>query len=76
MRTKNFYCSYQSSLSVEMNRNYRVKVGRNLVGYSGLTNLLGFMCANHLIEKCRSLKTDIKRFYAPNLNCYVIFYLK
>lgn len=76
MRTKDFYCNYQPSLSIEMNRNYRVKVGKSLVGYLGLTNLLGFMYANHLIEKCRNLKNDKKCFYAPHLDCTVTFYLK
>ena len=43
---------YSFELSVLMNRNFRVKVGRTLVGYTGLCLSIGFLRANHLIQKC------------------------
>lgn len=43
---------YSYELSVLMNRNFRVKVDRTLVGYTGLCHFLGFLRANHLIQKC------------------------
>lgn len=44
-------------MSKLMNRNFRVKFGNRLVGYSGLCLAIGVECANHLITK--TMRTNL-----------------
>lgn len=76
-RSSSYYRSYQPLLSVELNRNYRVKVNDRLVGYSGLCLSLGFEKANYYIEKCRRIRnSQKKRFRDASTSLVVTFYLK
>lgn len=68
--------SYSVRYSVSMNREFRVKVGSSLVGYSGAGLLLGFELLNHIIDKALRSKSQIYRYKAQKLDCYVILYSK
>lgn len=57
-----------------MNRNFRVKVNRLLVGYSGLCKLIGKRYANHLITK--ALRSNAQVIVFKNKFGYIKFYSK
>ena len=70
MKTNDFYYSRL------LNHNFRVKVGRNLVGWSGLVRYLGFDRAVHfLIKALRSLDDKVV-FRVSSLKVNVVFYVK
>lgn len=67
---------YNVSYSVTLNRNFRIKVGRQLVGYSGAGLLLGFDYLNHIIDKAMRSKSQIFRYKAQKLDILVLLYSK
>lgn len=64
------------SMSYEMNRNFRVKVGRLLVGWSGLVLRVGYDRACLYLSKALRSASDVKRFKCQSLGVYVSFYVK
>lgn len=64
------------SMSYELNRNFRVKVGRLLVGWSGLVLRVGYDRAVLYLSKALRSKSDVKRFKCQSLGVYVSFYVK
>lgn len=61
-------------MSKELNKNFRVKYDRLLVGYTGLCARVGVERANHLISKMLRTTVQSKRFRV-NGHC-VTFYCK
>ena len=61
-------------MSKLMNRNFRVKFGRNLVGYAGLCAAIGVERANHLITKMMRSSLYKKVFVVKGVK--VSFYSK
>lgn len=57
-----------------MNKNFRVKFGRNLVGYVGLCVAIGVERANHLITKM--MRTNIYKKVFVVKGVKVSFYSK
>lgn len=58
-----------------MNSNFRVKVGRQLVGWPGFVRLCCEKLAIHIQKALRS-KCDVFRYKATKLGVYVTFYAK
>lgn len=44
-----YFNAFRPEIGKLMNRNFRVKFGRTLVGYTGLINRLGALAANRVI---------------------------
>ena len=63
-------------MSKLMNKNFLVKIGRLLYGYSGACRLLGKEYFDHLLVKALRIKMDKIVFRVSRLNVNVAFYLK
>lgn len=59
-----------------MNANFRVKVGRQLVGWSGFVRLCGEKLATLILQKVLRSRGDVFRYKATKLGVYVTFYAK
>lgn len=59
-----------------MNSNFRVKVGRQLVGWSGFVRFCGEKLATHILQKALRSRSDVFRYKATKLGVYVTFYAK
>ena len=59
----NFNCSEYLVLRKSMNRNFRVKVGSKLVGFSGFVLAVGYERAKAILMKAlRLIVSDVFRF--------------
>ena len=68
--------NYSLSDSVLLNRNFRLKIGRTLYGYTGACHLLGEKRVNALLSKALRCPNDVFRFKSQSLNLMVCFYAK
>lgn len=72
-----YFNAFRPEIGSLMNRNFRVKFGRTLVGYSGLVKRLGALTANRVIlDMHRNLRYDKRTFLSKKNKCSYTFYVK
>ena len=77
LHNRSYYNSFRPEIGKLMNRNFRVKFGRILVGYTGLVLRLGALSANLVIlDMHRNLRYDKRSFRSVKCNCTFTFYVK
>ena len=63
-------------MSTILNKNFRVKVGRFLVGYAGMCRLLGQRRADMIICKALRCRDDVFRYKCTKENVVVSLYVR
>lgn len=63
-------------MSKILNKNFRLKIGRTLYGYSGGCRLLGEKRLCHILQKALRSKGDVFRYKVSSLGLVVSLYVK